>query len=91
MIITEYGQHAEVSFWPAEELDVAFKRVNAAMGKPEELEELRLFVRTMNYFYDQASLVEQVEINKEQTTEICRLAKIGLDMELGITAPEVKV
>ena len=41
MKIGTHGEIEEVSFWPAEELNAAFKRVNAALGTPDELQEMR--------------------------------------------------
>ena len=87
MNIGTHGEVEEISFWPAEEIAAAFARVNAAMGKENEAEEMRLFVRTMNYFFEHANTAPS-EIGDEEMSEFCRLAKKGLLAELGITAPE---
>ena len=58
MKINKAGDYESVNFWPADEIEAAFTRVNAAMDKPNELEELRLFIRVMNYFYDKAILLD---------------------------------
>jgi hypothetical protein len=81
------GGVTAVSFWPADEIAAAFGRVNAAQGKPDELEEMRLFVRVMNYFYGQANETQDF-IEEEKMAEVCRLAKIGLYAELGMKKPE---
>ena len=83
MDIGEHGTAERVSFWPADEIAAAFERVNAATGGENEIEEMRLFVRAMNYFYEQASCIN-IEMSREETDEICRLAKKGLYMELGL-------
>lgn len=79
-MVTENGVINTVSFWPADE-------IAAALGKPEELRELRLFARTMNYFYEQASK-ETCDIGGNEMAELCRLAKKGLIAELGMVTPE---
>lgn len=84
MTIGEHNQVEEVSFWPADEIEAAFKRVNDALGKENEVEELRLFARTMNYFYEQAN-TGNVDLQEYEVAELCRLAQKGLYMELGIT------
>jgi hypothetical protein len=90
MEISDTGEVEQVAFWPAEEIELAFKRVNAATGTPEELEEMRLFVRIMNYFYEQASIAKG-SLDNEEMAEVCRLAKSGLYAEFGIMPePEVK-
>lgn len=82
------GMTTLIAFCPADEIDDAFKRVNAALGKPDELEELRLFVRVMNYFYEKAERDEDCEISTDGMEEVCRLAKKALNIELGITSKE---
>jgi hypothetical protein len=89
MTIDKTGDITAVSFWPADEIAAAFGRVNAALGKPDELQEMRLFVRVMNYFYEQASETQD-GIGDDEMAEVCRLAKIGLYAEFGMTAPEGK-
>ena len=82
-----YAFYDQLCFWPADEIDAAFARVNAALGKPDELEELRLFVRVMNYWYGQADHVRDCDLAQEDIDEVCRLAKKALNLELGITDP----
>jgi hypothetical protein len=89
MTIKENGGITAVLFWPADEIAIAFGRVNAALGKPDELQEMRLFVRVMNYFFEQARETES-EIRDDDMAEVCRLAKIGLYAEFGMAAPEGK-
>jgi hypothetical protein len=89
MTINEGGGITAVSFWPADEIAAAFGRVNAALGKPDELQEMRLFVRVMNYFYEQASETQEyINIDDDKMAEVCRLAKIGLYAEFGMASPE---
>jgi hypothetical protein len=90
MTIDKNGGVTAVSFWPADEIAAAFERVNSALGKPDELQEMRLFVRVMNYFYEQANETQDFIEEDDKIAEVCRLAKIGLYAELGITAPEGK-
>jgi len=87
LIKAPHNEIEEVNFWPADEIEAVFKRVNAAMGTPGEIEEMRLFVRVMNYFYEQAD-TGKGEMSEDQMNELYRLAKIGLNKELGITEPE---
>lgn len=89
MQIGENGDMTTVSFWPADEIAAAFERVNAAAGTPEAVREMRLFVRVMNYFYEQATETSG-DINGDEMAEICRLAKIGLIKELGMADPKEK-
>ena len=88
MNIDGNGQMLIVSFWPADEIAAAFTRVNAAINKPDELQEMRLFVRTMNYFYEQATETPG-DVDDLEMAELCRLAKKGLIAELGLE-PEGK-
>ena len=81
MKISAHGEVEQIAFGPSDEIATAFERVNAAIGKPDELPEMRLFIRTMNYFYKQASHTS-VEMNQGEMNELCRLAKKGLIMEL---------
>jgi len=83
MKIGTHGEIEEVSFWPADEIAAAFKRVNAALDKPDELKEMRLFVQTMNYFYKRANICE-TETSAGMIEEVCRLANKALCLELGI-------
>jgi hypothetical protein len=87
MNIGIHGDIVEVSFWPADEIEAAFKRVNDAMGTPSEVEAMRLFVRSMNYFYEQSNTGDS-EIQETEMKELCRLAKKALYAELGITEGE---
>jgi hypothetical protein len=89
MTIGEYGQVEKAMFWPAEEIIAAFKRVNDALGKENEIAEMRLFIHAMNYFYDHASMT-QGDLDKNEMAEVCRLATKGLLMELGMMESEEK-
>jgi hypothetical protein len=91
MIIGENGQVTGLIFWPEDEITAAFERVNSAMGKENETEQMRLFIRTINYFYGQArETQDNSPLQEDDVQELCRLAKKGLYAELGITAPEEK-
>ena len=77
-------EHEEVHFWPADEIEAAFNRANSAMGTDCELEAMRLFVRTMNYFYKHAAR-GVAQTWDDEYAEISSLAQKGLYAELGIT------
>ena len=87
MNISECGEVEGVIFWPSDEIAAAFERVNAAMGKENETKEMRFFIRTMNYFYEQAGYTTY-SLCPDETAEVIRLAKAGLNAELGIPPEE---
>ena len=87
MNISECGEAEGVILWPSDEIAVAFERVNAAMGKKNEIKEMRFFIRTMNYFYKQAGYTNY-SLCPDEMAEVIHLAKIGLNAELGIPPEE---
>lgn len=87
MNIDTDGSMKSVIFWPADEISAAFERLNAATGKPEETQEMRLFIRAMNYFYERSS-VTSYSIGDEEIAEIYRLAGVGMSKELDMESPK---
>lgn len=77
----EHGMVTMLTFWPADDIKAAFNRVNAAKGTPNEIEELRLFVRTMNFFYDLSSETRG-DISSDEIATLYDTAKKGLGIEL---------
>lgn len=73
----------QIALWPAEDIDAAFKRMNAAIGTPEEARELKIFAGQMNFFYSFAEYMNG-EIDPEHFDTLYDMAKKSLYMELGI-------
>jgi hypothetical protein len=68
------GEIKQISFWPAEDIDAVFKRMNAAMGKSNEMEELRIFANAMNFFYELSTPMDG-EYTSDEITRLYDLAK----------------
>ena len=83
MKISNTGDIELVTFWPADEVQKAFKEVQGSTGKPGELERLRQFYRTMNFLYGIAS-ISGASVAPDEIQRLFEYAKKA------ITAPEVK-
>ena len=77
-------EYQQIALWPAEDVDAAFERMNAALGKPEETQELKIFAKTMNFFYSFAEYMGG-EIDPDHFDTLYNMAKKALHEELGIT------
>lgn len=81
MKITREGDIELVTFWPADEVQKAFKEVQNIIGKPDELERLRRFYRAMNFFH-KISSTSGGSVSPDEIARLYEYAKKeGVDME----------
>jgi hypothetical protein len=81
MKIGNNGETQFISFWPAKDIDAAFKSMKAAMGKKEEVQEMRAFIKRMFFYYEIASYVDG-DLSPGEASSLYDFAIKGLNMEI---------
>jgi len=74
------GEIEGIVFWPHEAVSEAFEKVENEAGSRGELERLRLFYRTMKFFYD-ISATADIKVPPGKVNALYKYAKKGLEAE----------
>ena len=75
-----FGEIEGIVFWPAEAVREAFEKAKGTAGSTGELERLRSFYRTMNFFYE-TSTAANITVPPQAITALYGYAKKGFEAE----------